>query len=288
MSGNVIEIKFSGATKSLEASKINSINDLKFKKTDLAQDGYDIQSFLNGYYSFDDCLAVCSSSLEIKKACRENLIVKRNMDSKTGVKLFIIAYKLMNCDNPYVMSSNRFIAICSAQLTLAISKTVYNWDDNVYTKVGNTMIAEYKGKSVNTINRLAEKIGIKSDSILYWLYLPGVENCFDIFPTEVTAICCWRVLNKEKSGLHGDAADSIKSLSNKFTKRNVTINDIGLDRIRMYYNELESCKHTSASHINAVEFLTSISKIFGKDAKNLLTSNDIKLLENSKRSSIDI
>nr|WIM36824.1 nucleocapsid protein [Clematis yellow mottle associated virus] len=275
-------IKVAGVEKDVDVSKINSVDTVLFKKTDQGKDTFDIITFIKSFYKFEDCLDVCSSSLEIKKACKENFIVKRTMQRKNGTTTFILAYKFSESTSPNAMSSNRFISICSSQLTIALFGQYYDWNSKNYKKVTTDCTEYYKGKQVTTINRLAEKVGIPSDSILYWLYLPGVENCFDLFPIEVTSICCWRVLNNDKSGLKGDAADSIRALSTKFVKKSTTITELGVEKIRDYYNQLENCKHSSKSHKTAVEFLSTVAKIFNKDAKNLLSANDLNLIKSKE------
>ncbi|QZN83755.1 putative nucleocapsid protein [Karaka Okahu purepure emaravirus] len=281
MSSTKFTIKFTGgASKDVDIKEIKDISSIRFKPNEAANDSYDILNFCKSFYNFEDCISVCTSSLEIKKEIKDKQIVKRLIKTASGgTHQYVLVYKLgsFTGDNKFVMSSNRFIAICSATITIGLFGTIFDWESRSNKPVGETTKKAYNQVTTgDAINRLAEKIGISKQSRLYWLYLPGVENCFEIFPEEVTTICCWRVLHKEKSGLSGDAVSSIKALSNKFVKRGISIGDLNQGKIMEYYKELERCVHTSASHQHAVDFMLSVTSMFNKHAEDYIDAKDLK------------
>nr|WGG93567.1 nucleoprotein [Callicarpa mosaic-associated virus 2] len=230
--------------------------------SETSTDNYSLMAHLNSKPDVTQCVQVCSATKELKMRMKESSIIKYNLKLDGVATEFILVHSLKQNKDAHIMSINRFISICSGAIFVKINNERFDWDTKKYVKTKTPMIGSVPEDS---INRLAESIGISRDSRLYWIYLPGVENLFDLCPYEVIAICSWRALNPEKSKMTGDSVEMLKSLSNKFAKRNVTLEDFQEGMLIDYYNELNSCTHTSMSLVKARELFNKLGNLYRKN-----------------------
>lgn len=238
----------------VDSSKFKNLDDLRFDENKGSKSSeFDIKSFMQMKLDAVDCYDVAKASKEFKESVKRENMVTRTIKAHGGEITFCIIYKLSYASKTHVVSCNRFLAMCSGVVAINEIGEFYSETLKDYKKTDSVV------KLDSGINRLAEKIGIKKDSRLYWLYCVGVENLYPVFPFEVLAIVSWKILNTERSGLKGTNYELTKSITNQFVKMPVKLDD---NKIKMYYNELDQCVHTSASVERAEKMYNQLRSIF--------------------------
>ncbi|BCK60944.1 putative nucleocapsid protein [Chrysanthemum mosaic-associated virus] len=229
-----------------------------FKPDDKKEDNFDLYTHFRLGIQVSDCEQVCSSTKEIKSLAKEKSLVKREVVGLKGSFTYYLVHSLKSSPDNYVMSPNRFFSICSATLTASQFGLYYDWNKKSYVKTTKSK----EGVSMYCINRLAEKIGICKSSILYWLYLPGCENCFDMYPEEIIAICSWKVFKHDTFTAGSDLIEALKSLSNKLIKRGVTIADFNIKNMLDHFKELTNCVQADTGITRATELYDALNDLF--------------------------
>ncbi|BCK60943.1 putative nucleocapsid protein [Chrysanthemum mosaic-associated virus] len=245
-------------SKSISKSLVTDAKDTKFKPGVLQTDTYDLFAHVKAGVIAVDCADICSSTKEIRDLVKLKGVTKRTLASTSGPLTYFLVYNLKSSSDKFTMSANRFFAICSATLTMGIVGRHYDWITKTYKEVQKAPKI-----SDSYINRLAAKVGISKDSVLYWLYLPGSENCFDMFPEEIIAISAWRVLNVSKSRIgKEDPVENLRSLANKLHKRGCSVEDFSTQNLVKYFTELNNCVHTNASVVHATKLHDELKQLF--------------------------
>ncbi|BCO17110.1 nucleocapsid protein [Japanese star anise ringspot-associated virus] len=220
-----------------------------FEANSIAVDNFNI---VDPVYSFnvneiDNLVKVYQSSREIKDESKLK-------DLKVGNYTIISGF--IESENKNYLSFSKFMAVHAVGLQIYKFHESYNWKNMSYKPIKNLVNKKDELKKVTALNRMAEKIGLKEGSRLYYLYVQGCEFAFEPFPEEVLAICVFRSKNLEKLKLSGDNEMSMRSLIAKMIKVAVKhkgdggeetvkgiFTSLDMTKIRGYIAELENSKH---------------------------------------------
>nr|BCO17115.1 nucleocapsid protein [Pear chlorotic leaf spot-associated virus] len=242
-------------------SQLPKADDITFKPERGGTDKYDVVTYLKMDFNFKQCLNVCTSTKELRDFLKTGGQMSYTLQNKAKNSiLFSILRGVKPSADNYILSLNRFVSICSATVVYNSYGQAFDWTSNTYQAAPNLnkmVISE------SHINRLAETIGIKKDSHIYWLWLPGFENLFDLYPCETIAMAAWRALNIHKfPKMDKDPIKALKAISNKLKKRNKTVADFPQSEMKTVFEELNKATHVSPSDEHATVVYEQIKDLF--------------------------
>jgi len=175
----------------MNVDKIEDVTNLRFRPEEERYDEFDVDDHLIKDFDVNECLEVCSSTKEIKDELKNHRVIKKTLNKEFSAEDYYIFHALRESENDHVVSYKQFISICSGIVMSKYRTQVFDESMEQYRRVSQKdKIAPMNPKY---INRLAEKQGINRTSQLYWLFLPGFENLYHLYPGEVLAISYYRI-----------------------------------------------------------------------------------------------